>query len=183
MTDETNRLGRWTSSHLVLVGEMATGKTTVGRLLADLVGRPFFDSDEMLEERIGRSGARFAGLNGVEALHEMELQVFMDAISDADEAVVSPAASVLDTEQGRGALLNNVVVWLDAPVYVTLQRIEEGDHRRSVDVDEIEHLRERRLRHYRDVADLRVDSASAGPEDLAIEIAESLPGFRSQPGD
>lgn len=158
---------------------MGTGKTTVGRLLADLVGRSHLDSDELLEARVGVSGASFASSNGVEALHEMELQVFLDAIAEPDASVISPAASVLDSETGREALLHNVVVWLDAPVEVSLERIEEGDHRRNVDVSEIKSLRGRRLRHYRDVADLRVDTDKARPGELAEGIAESLPGFRS----
>lgn len=172
-----DRLGQWRSKHLVLVGEMATGKTTVGRLLADLVGRSHLDSDELLEQRIGVSGASFAASNGVEALHEMELQVFTDAISEVDEAVISPAASVLDSEDGREALLGNVVVWLDAQVEISQKRIEEGDHRRSIDISEVEGLRSRRLPHYRDIAVLHIETGKAGPEELATAIAESLPGF------
>lgn len=177
MTAGNNGLRQWKSRHLVLVGEMATGKTIVGRLLADLMGRPHLDSDELLEERIGVSGASYANSHGVEALHELELQVFLGAASEAVEAVISPAASVLDSEVGREALVKSVVVWLDAPADVTLERIEEGDHRRHVDISEIEALRDRRLPHYRDVADHHVNSHEAGPEELAKGIAESLADF------
>lgn len=164
------------SSHIVLIGEMAVGKTTIGRMLADLVGRPHIDSDELLEKRLGVSGASFASSSGVEALHEMELQVFLEAISESDRAVISPAASVIDSRLGREALLRHFVVWLDAPVDVSLKRIENGDHRRNVGVSEVERLRRRRLRHYRDVADLHIDSGKAAPEELAKVIAESLFG-------
>lgn len=181
MINGTNGLGRWRSSHLVLVGEMATGKTTVGRLLAELVGRSHLDSDELLEEMLGVPGAAFATSMGVEALHDKELQVFLEAISEPDEAVISPAASVMDSEVAREALLRQVVVWLDAPADVSLERIEEGDHRRSVDVPEIERLRGRRRAHYRAVADLRFDTDKAGPEELANGIAACLPGFRLRP--
>jgi shikimate kinase len=171
-------LDEWRSSHLVLIGEMATGKTTIGRLLADLIGRRHLDSDELLEERLGVSGASLSGSEGVEALHEIELQVFLDVIAMADAAVISPAASVLDSETGRDALLGCVVVRLDVPVHVALRRIEEGEHRRSVDVSEIAHLRGRRLRHYRDVADLYFDTEKSEPAELAERIADALPGFR-----
>ncbi len=48
-------------THLVLVGMMGVGKSTVGRIVASELGCPLFDSDDMIEERTGRSvsiGAR-----------------------------------------------------------------------------------------------------------------------------
>lgn len=165
----------------MLIGEMGTGKTTLGRLVADLVGRPHIDSDEWLEKRLGVVGAHFANSHGVDALHEIELQIFLEAIAEVDEAVISPAASVIDFEDGREALERNVVVWLDAPVGVSLERIREGDHRRSAGTSEIESLRGRRLHHYRDVADLHIHTHTAGPEELAEAIVVSLPGFRQRP--
>ena len=42
-------------THLVLVGMMGTGKTTAGKILAERLGRPFFDSDQLIESRTGRT--------------------------------------------------------------------------------------------------------------------------------
>ena len=44
--------------HVVLVGLMGSGKTTVGRLVADRLGRPFVDTDEVDRGRDGPHGAR-----------------------------------------------------------------------------------------------------------------------------
>ena len=44
--------------HLVLVGMMGSGKTTVGRIVAERLGRPFFDSDAMIERTRRPNGSR-----------------------------------------------------------------------------------------------------------------------------
>ena len=46
--------------HLLLVGMMGSGKSTVGRLVADRLGRPFTDSDEQVEALTGRTVADYA---------------------------------------------------------------------------------------------------------------------------
>ena len=165
-------------SHIVLIGEMGAGKTAVGSLLAEKLGRPLHDSDQMLHDRIGRTAAGFADSEGVEALHELELEVFLEAVSMTEAAVICPAASVLDSVAGRRALKLQVVIWLDVSIDTALERTIKGDHRRPVDSGEAEVLRRRRLEHYRSISDMRLDSETGEPKDLAAEIEEALPGLR-----
>lgn len=175
-------LEQWSTRHVVLVGEMGVGKTSVGTHLSELLDRPHLDSDAMLQHSVERTGASFAETEGVGALHDLELRLFMHAVSTQEPAVVSPAASVLDSESARDALSDQVVVWLDAPIRVALERIEEGDHRRSVDSQEVERLRSRRVSHYREVSALHVDTTDDTPDVLAMRIANMLPGFKRQQG-
>ena len=165
------------SRHIVLIGEMGAGKTTVGRHLAEVVERPLLDSDEMIEERIGRTGAGYAGSVGVEALHELELDIFLQAVANTEPSVICPAASVLDAVAGRDALRANLVIWLDASVTAALERTSGGGHRREVGRREAEVLRQRRLEHYESLADMRLDTEDGAPQDLAARIARALPGL------
>ncbi|MGD2060253.1 MAG: shikimate kinase, partial [Acidimicrobiia bacterium] len=75
------------SGHIVLLGEMGVGKTTVGRALADRLGRTFLDSDEVIESESGLSGAEIADRSGVDVLHQRELEVLAKMIGIPGPAV------------------------------------------------------------------------------------------------
>jgi shikimate kinase len=93
---------------------MGVGKTTVGRLLARTLGRPFIDGDQQIEEITGRTGREIAATDGVPALHALELSVLLQALEGSSDAVVAAAASVVDRparqERHRGGDL-----YLDRP--------------------------------------------------------------------
>lgn len=74
--------------HLVIVGAMGVGKTSVGRLLAERLGLPFLDSDVILEAWTGETGAEIAERDGVGRLHVLELEVFLDACLSQDRVVI-----------------------------------------------------------------------------------------------
>src|ERR671918_1711140 len=123
-------------AHIVITGAMGVGKTTVGRLLAGELGVAFFDSDAVLEERTGELGFAIAAREGVQRLHELELEVFLDTCRHPKAAVIASAASVVDHEAGREALANHFTVWLTAGGDVLAERRASGEHRRVIDVSE-----------------------------------------------
>src|SRR4029450_13513392 len=81
-------------SHIVVVGSMAVGKSTVGRGLAARLGRPFRDSDADLGATGGGTGRGLAEREGVEALHRWEAGHLLTALEGSQPAVVAAAASV-----------------------------------------------------------------------------------------
>ena len=62
--------------HIVLIGPMGVGKTTLGRLLADQLSLEFRDSDVWIESMAGRTGAEIAEADGIAELHRLELLAF-----------------------------------------------------------------------------------------------------------
>jgi len=58
--------------HLVLIGMMGAGKTTVGRRVAALLGRPLLDSDQMIESRTGRTVREIFEAEGEPAFRALE---------------------------------------------------------------------------------------------------------------
>ena len=74
------------TDHVVIVGAMATGKTSIGAGLARELGLPFIDSDRQIMARTGISGAAIAAEAGVAALHELEIEVFWEAVSSPQSA-------------------------------------------------------------------------------------------------
>lgn len=158
------------SRHVVITGPMGVGKTTVGRMLADRMGLPFVDSDEIIEKRTGESGAEIASRDGIARLHALELEVFLDSVRSDSRSVIAPASSVVDDEAGRRAMAGCCTIWLAAPDDVLVARQASGDHRRALDTTERAALGARREPHREALSDLRVDTGSLRPDDVIDEI-------------
>jgi shikimate kinase len=149
------------SSHIVIVGPMGSGKTTLARGLARALGREVFDSDLSITERTGRIGREIAETDGVEALHRLEADLLMDALSGSVPAVVAAAASVIEDPEVRVALQDTYCVWVTADPDILAERSARGHHRRPL--GKSEHL-ERRNSLFAQTADLVIDTGvlSAG---------------------
>lgn len=147
-----------TARHVVIVGPMAVGKTTIGRALARALGRPFLDSDVELERRTGETAAEIAARDGVETLHTVEMETFLEMVGARTPAVVAPAASVVDADEGRKALRSHFTIWLDAPERVLADRRDTGSHRRETDALERAELERRRAPWWEEIAQVRVDT-------------------------
>src|SRR5262245_25694435 len=80
-------------ANVVLTGFMGTGKTTVGRLLADLLGHEFVDTDELIERRHGPIEAIF-GERGEQAFRAVEREV-ADELAGRDRLVISTGGRMM----------------------------------------------------------------------------------------
>lgn len=154
--------------HLIIIGEMGAGKTTTGSGAADELGWEFRDSDDWIERLHGRTSGEIAATDGVERLHEIELVTLLDMLAAPEPTVVSPAASILDSPEGRAAIEPHIVVWLDAEPLVRANRIGGEDHRRESTVEALTSLAYGRNTSYRTVSDVRLDT---GARDTAGTVA------------
>lgn len=165
--------------HVVLVGPMGVGKSTIGRKVAALLGRPLRDSDDDLHAERGIRGRELARAEGVDTLHRWEAEHLLRSLRSSEPSVIAAAASVVDVPQAVAALAEPFVVWLRAPVPVLAGRIRATDHRRDLGADaeaRMSELEARRHDGYAGVADVAVDSGGAGPDDVVRAIADELPG-------
>jgi shikimate kinase len=164
--------------HLVLVGLMGSGKTTIGTRCAERLGRPYVDSDELLEARIGRRARELADERGADALHEAEAQVVVDALDAGDPTVVGAAASAVLSPVVRARLRDHDVVWLWAEPHRLAARLANArdDYRPFVDRDPevVVHMHEERKTLFEEVASLVVDTTSHAPDEIVDEILEWL---------
>ena len=153
--------------HLVLVGLMGSGKTTVGRIVAARLGRPFLDSDLMIEERTGRTVREIFETDGEPAFRALETEVLTDALANPQRAVIAAAGGVVLSARNRAALASSGarVVWLRADPKLLVERVKSAGHRPLLDVDPrgtLQQMYDDRADLYREVADaiVTVDNRS-----------------------
>jgi shikimate kinase len=143
--------------HLVLVGLMGSGKSTVGRIVAERLGRPLFDSDAMIEARTGRTVREIFLDEGEPAFRTLETAALVDALAAPEPSVIAAAGGVVLREENRRALSDAGarVVWLRAEPTTLVERVRSGMHRPSLDDDPegtLRRMHDTREALYREVA-------------------------------
>ena len=110
---------------LLLIGYRATGKSTLGRELASRMGVNFVDTDNLIENRAGKSISEIVAESGWEAFRAMERAVLDQVVHDDGDAVVAcGGGAVLYEELFRHLPPDTVSVWLQAPVDLIIERME-----------------------------------------------------------
>jgi shikimate kinase len=141
--------------HIVLLGLMGTGKSTVGRLVATELGRPFVDSDSLVELRTGHLPPELVDRAGVDELHAVELAALRHVVAQRDPVVYAAAASVVDVVTPDD-LAAAWCVWLDTAPSVLADRVSGDRHERPLLGDQPESVlaaqHERRAQRGRDLA-------------------------------
>jgi len=118
---------------IYLVGFMASGKTTIGRLLAHELGWAFADLDEDIEAQQGSSIAEIFDTEGEEVFRKIEQTAIRKRVSEVVRGkpmVVALGGGAFGLD-GIHALLeeNGVTVWLDCPLSKVCARVETTTHR------------------------------------------------------
>ena len=167
---------RPTGQGLALVGGRGTGKSTVGRIVARGLDRPFFDADHELEARAGRSVAAILVTDGEPAFREWEERTLAALIADFPTAIVATGGGVVLREENRRRLRAfGFVVWLTADPAELAQRLEADPRglaaRPALTPDgtiaEIARIIEVRTPLYRSVADVMIDTGGKSPDQVA----------------
>jgi shikimate kinase len=155
-------------AHVVLIGAMGSGKSTIGRPLAERLERRFVDNDTVLRQRTGRTPAELAEQDGVDALHAEEAATLRSALQIRPPAVIAAAASVVDDPGVRVLLLPHRVVWLWTDPDDAARRNGEKDHRPDLGGNAVKRERDRHPR-YQAVADFVLDPEPRDP-DVAVDL-------------
>lgn len=167
--------------HVVLVGLMGTGKTTVGQLVAADLGRQFVDLDDAVEQAAGTTIAAMVGSGDEAGFRRLEAATLASVVAGDDPVVVSTGGGAVLDGHSRALLGGDpVVVWLCVDPATVARRLDSHElaRRPLLDGDPVATLRrlaDERGPLYAEVADVCID-ASADPVSVAASVVAALPG-------
>lgn len=177
-----NAASATSNPNLILIGYRGCGKTSVGRIVAQRLGRPFVDADERIEQAAGRSIREIFDTEGEAAFRTLEADVIFEIIARSGQVVSVGGGAVLDDATRRALRRYGLCVWLTAPPDELHRRLQADP--RSVEqrpaltglapLAEIEGVLNERIPIYESMADCIVDTRGRGVEELAGTIADWL---------
>jgi shikimate kinase/3-dehydroquinate synthase len=143
--------------HLVLIGFMGAGKTTLGADVAARLGRPFLDVDRALEAEYGPIWELFAK-EGESAFRELEARFVREACGRGEPSVIAVGGGAVET-RGFLAELDVLTVLLDVDVDTAWERVRSSRRPLAQDEDEFRRRFEVRRPLYDEVAHARATDA------------------------
>ncbi len=163
--------------HLVLVGLMGAGKTTVGQRCAELLDRPFVDIDDLVVASAGISFDELWAIEGEQGFRARERVAVADAVESPELLVIScGGGTVLDPDNRRSLRGRGVVVWLEAAPAVLASRLAE-DYARPLlaggdRVTTLARLRALREPAYEAVAHVQIDTEGRSVDEVAAAVVQ-----------
>jgi len=164
--------------NVVLVGPMGSGKSTIGRLLAERLGFVVRDSDTLIEERAGASISWIFDVEGEPGFRERETAVIEDMASGSGMVLATGGGAVMRDQNRRLLSGTGSVVYLETSVREQLSRTKRDRKRPLLQTPDREKVLSEllALRHplYLEVADIVVHTDRRSASSVAGEIVERL---------
>jgi shikimate kinase len=110
-------------SSIVFVGPPGSGKSTVGRALAQKLNRNFVDTDAVIEETTGKKIADIFLINGEEEFRRIEREVVLSALQSQDSVISLGGGSVLDEDVQSALSSLPEVIFLDVSISNAAPRV------------------------------------------------------------
>lgn len=158
---------------ITLTGFMGAGKTTVGRLVADALGCPFLDLDQLIEKKAGRSIPAIFAADGEKGFRRLEKRVLEQTVKKYAEttAILSLGGGSV-TLPGAVDLLQEktLCIYLEASLETLLSRLEGQTGERPMASEDLPALLAAREPLYRQAAHITLPADGLTPEELTDEI-------------
>lgn len=156
--------------NIVLIGMPTSGKSTVGKMLADERGCTFIDTDMLFTEKKGMTPAEYLKEHSEKAFRMLESSVIREAAKESGAVIATGGGAVLSQENVKALGRNGVIVFLNRP----FEKLAADDnHPLSADREALKRLYDERLSLYKAAADVIVNK-DAEPSVLAADILTRL---------
>jgi shikimate kinase len=164
--------------NLVLIGYRATGKTSVGARLAQILGRPFADLDEVLVAEAGQTIAEIVAQGGWEEFRRREKELVARFCAPRGQVLATGGGVVLDWDNIKALRQHGIIIWLiaaPATIQARLAKDQPRDSNRpsltgSDTIKEVTEVLQARQHLYLAAAQIIIDTT-----DLAIsQVVEKI---------
>jgi shikimate kinase len=163
---------------------MGTGKTDVGRLLAEKLGKGFVEVDELIEQRAGKTIPEIFQQDGEIAFRELEIEATREAAEKKSAVIACGGGVILNQINVDRLREHSVIVYLTASPEAILQRTSSDIDERPLLVTEdraarVEKLLDFRRPLYERAADITVSTSELDVAGVAGQIISELSGHES----
>ncbi len=158
---------------ITLTGFMGSGKTTVGKVLADFLGCPFMDLDDLIVKKAGKSIPEIFAQDGEPAFRQLEARLLRQTVEKYTEnTVVLALGGGAVTAPASAALLHekSVCIYLRATLETLLARLEGETAGRPLAGASLADRLAAREPLYEETAHVVIDTDGLTPEEVADEI-------------
>ena len=142
------------TQNLVFIGMPSSGKSTIGKMVAEKLGREFVDTDALIEQRENRSIPQIFESDGEEYFRKVESQVIGEVCKQSNKVIATGGGAVKRQENEYAIKCNSVVVYIDRDIDLL---ISDG-RPLSKDKDTIKRLYNERKDLYNKIADEKVEN-------------------------
>ncbi|PKQ28439.1 MAG: shikimate kinase [Candidatus Anoxymicrobium japonicum] len=160
-------------SNIVLIGFMYAGKSTVGGLLARSAGKPFVDTDCVIEQETGATVSELFERDGEPRFREIERKVVARVTGGTGLVIALGGGAVLDPANVQDAKKNGIIYYLSVTPSTVASRAALAGGRPLLDgksTEEIAALLEQRREFYLSAAEVTVEADSREASEIAREI-------------
>lgn len=165
---------------IALVGLSGTGKSTIGRALAERTGCVLIDIDAQIAIRAGQSIPEIFRDHGEAAFRQIETEALQAALESNRPRILATGAGIVLRAESRAVLREHAfVVWLDAPTKTLVARLQAHDEERPLlrgddMIARLEDLRATRTPLYAEVAHLYVSTHEQDISEIVTKIREAV---------
>jgi len=172
------------TGNIFLVGMMGAGKTSVGRVLARRLGKQFYDSDHMIEERTGVRIPVIFDIEGEAGFRTREHTVLSEITGIDDIVLATGGGAVVNPDNRKLLHERGTVVYLRAAVRELLNRTRHDKNRPLLQTDDprtrLNTLFEQRDPLYREVAHIVIETGSPSLSSLVNRLETKLVAYHEQ---
>ena len=170
--------------NIVLVGLMGSGKSCIGRRLAERLGRPFVDADAEIEKAAGCSIQDIFDLHGESEFRAGERRVIARLLGTPGQVIATGGGAFMDPATRDEIRRRGLSVWLRADLELLHRRTSRRDNRPLLKTGEPRAILARLIEERHPVyanADIVVDSVDGPPEATLARVMKALASYRPAP--
>lgn len=159
---------------------MGVGKSTIGKLLASELGYPFYDTDQLIEDRTGADISWIFDVEGESGFREREHNLLKELLEESnDTKVIATGGGIVVRKDNRQLIQTcDSVIYLQADIDQLIARTARDKKRPLLQVDnreqQIRKLMAEREPLYREVATASVHANKSGPKQVVDDILKLI---------
>ncbi len=164
--------------NIVLIGMRGAGKTTVAKILAKKLRKPYLEIDTMIAKKAGMTISEIVKNHGWEYFRDLESNVIHDT-GNTDNVIISCGGGAVVRAKNVTILKqNSKLFWLQVSVDTLLKRISNDKNRPSLTgkspKQDMEETLKERHEFYKNIADVVIDTENLDAQKVAERIIEKL---------